>query len=278
MAIVFVAPLSIAYAGFLFVVNPVNEHGISEAKGILWNTVLGLVIAFAGWLIVAAVMAVLYHPTGTTWGAWSDIVYGRASDTCLKQAGALTNNDPLNQAVPQTGVSASGTLSTPPAGKTGTACDPAMVLAGAAAGGYTLSPAQANILACIADPESSCRSNPPPNKYWNNPTGPGGKASTAAGAFQVLLASNSRCYENVACYSAAGVSGANPRLNCSTGFNPNGTIKDLAKVDQCLLAANNLNCSVSAAACLLKENGGNFSPWQADVNSARQTGCITTGG
>ncbi len=281
MALVFIAPLTIAYAGFLFVVNPVNANGISEAKGLLWNTVLGLVVAFAGWLIVAAIMAVLYHPSGTSWGAWSDIIYGRASDTCLRQKGALPGA-PLDQAVPQTGVSANGILSTPPANKTGTACDPAVVLAGAAAGGYTLSVIQANIFACIAQPESQCGApQNPPNYNWNSARSSPG--SSAAGAFQVLLSTNHLYYENKACYAAVGLpTNGSTKLNCHLGFdnlgNPKTDSVGAAKVEQCLRAANNLNCSISTAANLLLQNGGNFSPWQADVNSARQTGCITTGG
>lgn len=278
LAIVFVAPLTIAYAGFLYVVNPLNPSGISRAKEILWHTVEGIIFALAGWLIVDAVMAVLYHPSDSSWSTqWASLITGNASDVCLKQQGAVQGQG-LNQ-VPALGSSATGGLNPPTVGPAGSPCDPQAVMNAASAGGYTLSATQANILACIAKPESSCNPSPPPNKYWNNPTGPGGKASTAAGAFQVLLASNSKCYENTTCYDAAGLlPNATTQLNCSTGFNPNGTIKDQAKVNQCLLAANNLNCSASAAACLLQQNGGSFSPWQADVNNAQQTGCITTGG
>ncbi|MDO8514765.1 MAG: hypothetical protein Q7S50_04430, partial [bacterium] len=35
LVIVFVAPLMIAYSGFLFVVNPMNSGGIAKAKSIL---------------------------------------------------------------------------------------------------------------------------------------------------------------------------------------------------------------------------------------------------
>ncbi|MEK7144630.1 MAG: pilin [Patescibacteria group bacterium] len=86
LAIVFVAPLMIAWSGFLFVVNPVNESGISKAKGILTHTVFGIVIALAGWMIVAAIMAALYNaPSG--WGTWSNLITG-SGDACLRQEGA----------------------------------------------------------------------------------------------------------------------------------------------------------------------------------------------
>lgn len=85
IAIVFVAPLMIAYAGFLFVVNPVRPEGIGQAKTILQNTIIGIVLALAGYLIVAALMAVLYNPSevGKT---WSEIIDWRG-DPCLPQAG-----------------------------------------------------------------------------------------------------------------------------------------------------------------------------------------------
>lgn len=86
--IVFIAPIMIAYSGFLYVVNPVDPSGIKKAKDILTNTVLGLIIALAGWLIVDAVMAVLYNPTnpGET---WSDLVTSGGMNFCLSQAGTM---------------------------------------------------------------------------------------------------------------------------------------------------------------------------------------------
>jgi len=77
LLIVFVAPLTIAYAGFLLVVNPYNPSGIGKAKGILLNTAIGIVVALAGWMIVDAVMAVLYNANtpaganGGVLGTWS---------------------------------------------------------------------------------------------------------------------------------------------------------------------------------------------------------------
>lgn len=78
IVIVFIAPLMIAYAGFLFVFNPVNASGKEEAKKILTNTVVGIVIALAGWMIVDAVMAVLYNQgaqtSAGTLGVWTNLI------------------------------------------------------------------------------------------------------------------------------------------------------------------------------------------------------------
>lgn len=99
IAIVFVAPIMIAWAGFLYVVNPYDPSGISKAKGILWNTVIGIVVALAGWMIVDAVMAVFYNPAAPL-KAWSDIINWNG-DECLIQAGSMKD---LKQAVPTAGV------------------------------------------------------------------------------------------------------------------------------------------------------------------------------
>lgn len=280
LTLTFVAPLMIAYAGFLFVITPYDASGHSKAKAMLQHVIVGLVIAFAAWLIVDAIMAALYHPSAnTSWGTrWADIIRGNANDTCLSQKGALPG-DKFNQAsstaitVGTTGIGGGNTLN-PAAGPAGSACDPTVVQTLAAAGNpsYSLTATQANTLACIAKPESNCGApHNPPNYKW-------GQGSSAAGAFQVLLSTNAQCYENTSCYAAAGVSGP---LNCATGFtggNPKTDPVGAAVVDRCVRAANNLGCSVSAASCLLAQNNGNFSPWQADVNNAKQTGCINTGG
>lgn len=103
IAIVFVAPITIAYAGFLYVVNPVNPSGIAKAKGILLNTVIGIVIALAGWLIVDAIMVVLYSGSegSTKWGTWSSLITSGGALTCLPQKGVGTG---LNQSTNGAGV------------------------------------------------------------------------------------------------------------------------------------------------------------------------------
>jgi hypothetical protein len=93
IAVVFVAPLMIAYAGFLFVVNPFNAEGMSKAKEILKNTIIGIVIALCSWAIVDAVMAVLYN--GKFGSSWSAIVTWNG-DICIKQRGTA-EGDKLNQ-------------------------------------------------------------------------------------------------------------------------------------------------------------------------------------
>jgi hypothetical protein len=101
IAIVFVAPVMIAYAGFLYVWNPMNPSGIAKAKSMLTNIVVGIVVALAAWMIVDAVMAVLYNPTDIK-STWSNLIMSGGIDPCRlnqtgSQAGALST-DSLNQA------------------------------------------------------------------------------------------------------------------------------------------------------------------------------------
>lgn len=109
IGIVFVAPLMVAYSGFLYVVNPLSPSNLEKAKDILTKTIIGIVIMLAGWMVVDAIMAVLYNPGAssgtTTLQAWSSLVMGNSNDTCLPQKGALPT-DSLNQV--QTGVATPG--------------------------------------------------------------------------------------------------------------------------------------------------------------------------
>ena len=178
LAIVFIAPLMIAYAGFLYVVNPANPGGIGKAKGILLRVISGIVIALAAWMIVDAVMAVLYNPStpiaGGTLGTWSSLISGGGA-VCLSQAGAAPGTG-LNQV---TGVSFGGGVTTAANGlsqcsSSNPACSPAALQAA----GFT--PSQANVMSCIAVTESSGNPSLPPY----NTTHPGSN-STACGTFQI---------------------------------------------------------------------------------------------
>lgn len=94
-AITLLAPAMFAYAGFLMVTNPYNPSGISKAKSIMTNTIVGIVIALAAWILVDAIMAVLYRP-GDALGAWSEIVQSGGLPVCLKQDAALVDIDRSN--------------------------------------------------------------------------------------------------------------------------------------------------------------------------------------
>ena len=159
LMIVLVAPLTIAYAGFLLVVNPFNAGAKAQAKGILLNTVIGMVVAFAGWMIVDAVMAVLYHPTdpslaGTT---WSQLITSDSSKPCIELAGSLRQVGPITPApgvgvttgVPQVGQARA------PCADGNTACSVGAITKGAQALNMSLTDTQKTAMSCIAMTEST---------------------------------------------------------------------------------------------------------------------------
>jgi hypothetical protein len=178
LAIVFVAPITIAYAGFLLVTSQGNSGAITKAKGVIENTVVGIIIAIAAWLIVDAVMSVLYHPSDSTWGTWSSLIYGNANEMCLVQEGSLQTLNQTNLNV--TGITANGN-GVSVSGKSGqlcsdanTACSPASLQS------VGFNSAQANAMSCIAMTESSGIPSTPPY----NTTHPDSN-STACGTFQI---------------------------------------------------------------------------------------------
>lgn len=93
LAIVFVAPLMIAWAGFLLVVSQGDSGKRTEARKILTNTIFGIVIALAGWMIVDAIMAVLYNANAPTkdgvLGTWSDLIGSRGIPPCIDLRGSV---------------------------------------------------------------------------------------------------------------------------------------------------------------------------------------------
>lgn len=278
LVIVFIAPLMLAYSGFLFVVNPVNSGGIAKAKSILLNTIIGIVIALAGWMIVDAIMAVLYHPTDPSLAgkAWSQLITSGGQDFCLKQEGALQNfNEADLSGANVTGVSASGGqyLSLP----TNADCSPGTIQQATKAGGYNLTPAQINTLSCLAVPESSCGKNTTGAKQSN------GTPTTASGMFQVVLGLNDKCHNlNLPVCTQAAVNAqfsVSGNLNCSTAFrggSPKPGMESLAAA--CRAASADLNCNASAAACLVQANGGGFTDWTGTGDGythATQQNCVT---
>ncbi|HQU07921.1 MAG: hypothetical protein B7X04_02995 [Parcubacteria group bacterium 21-54-25] len=52
------AVLLIAYAGFLFVINPASPDGVSKGKTVLTNTVIGFIVVLVAWLLVSELISV----------------------------------------------------------------------------------------------------------------------------------------------------------------------------------------------------------------------------
>lgn len=266
-----------AYAGVQFILSGGSPEVRSQAKNMLLNVVLGLALVLGAWLIVDFVMKTIYEPKtaleGRNFGPWNEILASNAVK-CISQNDGESLTDGAVTALDLKDSPATAALADSPLAQgSGGACDPQKIMDGAKAGGYTLTNNQANTLACLANPESSCGANNI-NYNWNGRKDPS-NPSTAAGPLQVTLKGNSPCYNNVACENAAGVSGP---LNCANAFDSKGFTKDNALVNKCLAAAKNLSCSASASACLLKstsKTANPYSPWVADNSHSKQALCIS---
>jgi hypothetical protein len=223
LAIVFIAPIMIAYAGFLYVINAADTSNIAKARGILWNVVRGIVIALAAWMIVDALMAVLYNGSANNaGGTWASIVTG--GDFCINQAGVTGG---LNQ-VPTNGVGAGGPqvgTAPGPCSAGNTACSTTAIQQASQALGMSLNSGQLSSMSCIAMTESSGNPNTP-----NSNTG-------ACGTFQITTQPgnwSNPAYHQSPCNTSSSCNNAQCNLQTAlimfgqqsyqpwTGKNPNG--------------------------------------------------------
>ncbi len=74
--------LIIAFAGMLWILTPTNPENHSQAKKVLTNAVIGLLIILSAWLIVDFVMKILYNPDAPGFGPWNSILTG--GDICIQ--------------------------------------------------------------------------------------------------------------------------------------------------------------------------------------------------
>jgi hypothetical protein len=256
-----------AYAGFSFMVNPTNPEGRSKAKSMLLNVVVGMVIVLAAWLFVDFIMKTLYN-SNSKYGPWNEILKDTSGGSqCIQEHGVV--------AIPGLGngiidaILGGGSNQVLTATGSG-ACNASTIQSAAAEAGVRMATSEANLLACLAGPESTC-GTVMENYNWDAKKEP--PPSTAYGPFQITLKGNSKCFENTACYAAAGVTGP---LDCDDAFTSKGYSIPGTKLNQCRTAAANLACSAAAADCVYQEQ--HAKAWTADKSSAKQQSCINTYG
>jgi hypothetical protein len=255
----------IAWAGFTYIQSPTNAEKRSQANARILNAIIGLVIVLCAWLLVDTVMKTLYADNGG-WGPWNKILISTTAGAyCIKPhtpaAGSISTI--FSQITNTTANGTGGNVQNATLTNTGVgACSASSVRQAATAGGYNISNAEANTLACIAKPESTCGAN------TTGATTPTGKATSASGPWQNVFGYSDKCHSltipacgNLNCYAA--YSGGKPRSDPASQ----------ATAQQCQAAMANLTCSAAAAACLVQENG-NYSAWTSDSRSSVQQACI----
>lgn len=262
---VIIAVLVMVFAGILWILTPTNPENHSQARKMLTNAAIGMLIILAAWLIVDFVMKTLYDENKTAWGPWNAILIGGKACVTEMDTQPLFSGDIYSRPGEGTGGfetgGGGGTFTYPPSGPG--VCSYANLLSMAGGNGMQLSEEHARVYACLAKFESTCGTNLK-NYAW-------GRGSSAYGAFQVLLDGNAKHYENAVCRTAAGLAPTQP-LNCGAGFRGGNPIAGSAIADRCIRAASNHACSLAAAIGVQREQG--FKAWAADPNSAKQQQCI----
>lgn len=175
MVIVFIAPLMIAYAGFLMVFEPASPGGHNRARTILINLVIGIVVALSAWLIVNMVLVGL---TAKSIAQWTSGIFNGGPATCLPINVSETyvgqTELPSGGSVSSTGAGMVNSGSNAQCASSNMACSPsALESAG-------LGSSQANVMSCIAVTESSGNPSTPPYNQIHS-----GSNSTACGTFQI---------------------------------------------------------------------------------------------
>ncbi len=269
LLIVFVAPIMIAYAGFILVANPFNPGAKEKAKSMLMNLVIGLVVALLSYTLVAALIAAIAKP-GSVASSWASLITSGGLAPCMN-LGPQTSSQQSQQTQSQLPIQ-TGPASIPIPLSPNSGCAPTVLQTAAAAGGYNFTTQQANTLSCIAAAESSCGTNLSVARTV------AGKPTTASGMFQIILSYDDKCHNlnlpictqvaNAANYNIQG------NLNCSTAFS-GGKVKPGMETlaAACKAAAADIRCNVSAAACILSADP-DYSAWTADPRSSKQEACI----
>ncbi len=241
VAIVFIAPLAIAYAGFLYVLSPTSAGDRRKANSILVNTIVGIVVALSAWLIVDAIMVALTPNNGQPFGMrWQSLISSQGAPQCLPVAAALNQAQYQNPNV-VTSISQNGVQQLAP--QTGD-CSPAAIQADG------ISASIATAMSCIAQQESSC------NLTAKNP------GSSATGLFQITFGWNDAGHNLnfPVCTQAAQTAGfaVSGSLNCHTAVLPGGAPNptQITLYNACAAAASNASCNATAAQWLYDHSGG----------------------
>jgi Type IV secretion system pilin len=254
----------IAWAGFTYMTSGGSAEKRSLANKRILNAVIGLVIVLCAWLLVDSLMKVIYNQ-GSAFGPWNSILAGDGAPDCIAP---VANGQPLPGTTAATNPSAatapgqqSAVPAAPPSNLSGAggACSASSIQSAVQAEGGSISASNANVLACVAGPESSCGSNPAALVPQNN-------GSSALGPFQVTVQSHAPLFNNPQCEAAAGVSGP---LNCQTAFRGGNPIPGTT-LNECEKAADDLGCEGVVASQVYNTEGINA--WGAAGSPQRSCG------
>ena len=82
LIIIPVATLVVAFAGFKLIMSKGNGSALSEAKKLLTNAIIGLIIMFIAWTVIDTILKL---STGGGFGVWNPIECGLQNPTTNAQ-------------------------------------------------------------------------------------------------------------------------------------------------------------------------------------------------
>jgi hypothetical protein len=246
-----VATIMFVIAGFKLVTSNGNPSALQDAKNMIINVAIGFVIVLAAWLLLDLFMKSLLSDSQQGLGPWNQI-------SCVDQPVATTDPGWLNiqildaTALEQANGSVDGSLA-PEAYAAGD-CS----ITNLQANGFTAQ--QAQVMSCIAQPESGCDNNADAS---NN-----GLNSSARGVFQIVYGYSDACHSLRLPECTAANGGV--ALNCGKSDDTPGSA--------CNKAASNFACNAAAAKCLLNAEASGVSAgyqhWLADSRASVQASCV----
>jgi len=245
-----VAAILFVIAGFRLVTSNGNSSVLQDAKNMIINAAIGFVIVLAAWLLLDLFMKSLLSDTEQGLGPWNEIA-------CTDQPVATTEPRKLDIEILDAAAltQAIGYVDPSLAPEAYSAGD--CSVANLQANGFTAQ--QAQVMSCIAQPESGCDNNADAS---NN-----GLGSTARGVFQIVYGYSDKCH-SLRLPECTAANGGVP-LNCGKSDDTPGSA--------CNRAASNFTCNAAAARCLLNGAPGvkpGFQHWLADSRASTQASCV----
>jgi hypothetical protein len=246
--------LIVITAGFNLVTSTGNSAAKEKAKSMITNGFVGFVIVLAAWLLIDYGMRFLVADPGDTvpFGAWNSV-------ECVAQpeVNLLTTEIDFGTLLTAADLAAVGIVADPslaPGPYSAGDCSPANLVAN----GFTA--AQAQVMSCLAQPESGCNNNADASDNGLN--------SSARGVFQIVYGWPDECH-SLRLPECTAANGGVP-LNCGASDDTPGS--------PCNNAASNFACNAAAARCLLNGAPGvppGYQHWVADPRASVQASCIS---
>jgi hypothetical protein len=245
--------LIVMVAGFNLVTSTGNTSTKEKAKSMITNAFVGFVIVLAAWLLIDYGMRFLVSDEGASvpFGTWNSVQCVDQPEVTWQQTqidfGTIESTEDLVAA----GFAPDPSLA-PDAYAAGD-CSPANLIS------HGFSAQQAQVMSCIAQPESGCNNNAD--------AGDNGLGSTARGVFQIVYGYDDDCH-SLRLSECTTANGGTP-LNCGRSDDTPGSA--------CNRAASNFACNAAAARCLLNGAPGvrpGYQHWLADHRASTQAACV----